>query len=177
MTFYPPAAAEFLVLRSMRPLAHHEATRLSSRWVLEQVKMFKRLLPLARTSRRTITTTKPARAGGGDSYHGYREAYYEPKIWLDHFSGKLVGGFFCWWILHNFRHDFGLLVGEFPYHSPRTEFTDEELGIPPDSEGLAPEIANVRDVHTGMALHGNDKYVGPYILAMYHDGNTGVFKM
>lgn len=140
--------------------------------------MLQRLSPLAKLSRRTFVTSKPLKAGGGDDhYYGYREPFYEPRIKYDYYAGKIVGGFFGFWLLHNFWHDFGLIVGEFPYHNPKKEFTDEELGVPPDSEGLAPEKEVIRDVHKGLSKHGNDKYVGPYILAHIHDGNTGEFKM
>lgn len=36
-----------------------------------------------------------------------------------------------WWILWHLWHDFDHIVGEFPYPDP-SEWTDAELGIPPD---------------------------------------------
>ena len=59
---------------------------------------------------------------------------------------RILGGFLWWWLIYHSVHEPGLVFGHFPYHHPETEFTDEELGVPPDSEGLAPVIANVRSI-------------------------------
>ncbi|XP_012276785.1 NADH dehydrogenase [ubiquinone] 1 beta subcomplex subunit 2, mitochondrial-like [Orussus abietinus] len=44
---------------------------------------------------------------------------------------EALGGMMYWWIFYNMWHEFGHVVGEFPYPEP-SNWTDEELGIPPD---------------------------------------------
>ncbi|XP_015600501.1 NADH dehydrogenase [ubiquinone] 1 beta subcomplex subunit 2, mitochondrial [Cephus cinctus] len=48
-------------------------------------------------------------------------------------AAEFLGGLTWWWILYHLYHDFGHIVGEFPYPVPE-EWTDEELGIPPEDE-------------------------------------------
>ncbi|KAH0947804.1 hypothetical protein HN011_007807 [Eciton burchellii] len=59
----------------------------------------------------------------------YRKLPPKNKNWI--FGAELVGGFLWWWILWHLWHDFGHIVGEFPYPDS-SKWTDEELGIPPD---------------------------------------------
>ncbi|XP_071630903.1 NADH dehydrogenase (ubiquinone) 1 beta subcomplex, 2, 8kDa [Temnothorax longispinosus] len=62
--------------------------------------------------------------------HGmYRDFPQEDKTWV--FVAEIFGGIMWWWVLWHFWHDFGHIVGEFPYPDP-SQWTDEELGIPPD---------------------------------------------
>ncbi|KAM0731962.1 NADH dehydrogenase [ubiquinone] 1 beta subcomplex subunit 2, mitochondrial [Formica fusca] len=66
-----------------------------------------------------------------DDYHGTYRGQIPPveKIWL--YGAEIMGGVMWWWVLWHFWHDFGHIVGEFPYPDP-SKWTDEELGIPPD---------------------------------------------
>lgn len=50
-----------------------------------------------------------------------------------------TGGFVWWWILWHLWHEPEHITGEFPYPDP-SEWTNAELGIPPDSEGLAERV-------------------------------------
>ncbi|KAL6267723.1 hypothetical protein P5V15_000794 [Pogonomyrmex californicus] len=73
------------------------------------------------------TNLRPVRLSHG---HGvYRDIPPEDKTWV--YAAEAIGGFMWWWILWHFWHDFGHIVGEFPYPDP-SQWTDEELGIPPD---------------------------------------------
>ncbi|XP_011923734.1 PREDICTED: NADH dehydrogenase [ubiquinone] 1 beta subcomplex subunit 2, mitochondrial isoform X2 [Cercocebus atys] len=49
------------------------------------------------------------------------------------FQGELYSGFMWFWILWRFWHDSEDVLGHFPYPDP-FQWTDEELGIPPDDE-------------------------------------------
>lgn len=49
------------------------------------------------------------------------------------------GGLMWWWILWHLWHEPEHITGEFPYPDP-SEWTNAELGIPPDSEGLAERL-------------------------------------
>ncbi|XP_067392277.1 NADH dehydrogenase [ubiquinone] 1 beta subcomplex subunit 2, mitochondrial [Emydura macquarii macquarii] len=66
-------------------------------------------------------------AGGGA--HAYRQA---PTLsgWPV-IRGELLSSFMWFWILWNFWHSSEAVLGHFPYPDP-SEWTDEELGIPPD---------------------------------------------
>ncbi|KYN43033.1 NADH dehydrogenase [ubiquinone] 1 beta subcomplex subunit 2, mitochondrial [Trachymyrmex septentrionalis] len=64
------------------------------------------------------------------SGHVYRNiGMAEEKKWV--YIAEFFGGVMWWWILWHFWHDFGHIVGEFPYQDP-SKWTDEELGIPSD---------------------------------------------
>ncbi|KYN13894.1 NADH dehydrogenase [ubiquinone] 1 beta subcomplex subunit 2, mitochondrial [Trachymyrmex cornetzi] len=77
------------------------------------------------------TTTRQTRvAKSRETVHIYRNiGMAEEKKWV--YAAELFGGFMWWWILWHFWHDFGHIIGEFPYQEP-SDWTDEELGIPPD---------------------------------------------
>uniref|UniRef100_A0A2K5JZA5 NADH dehydrogenase [ubiquinone] 1 beta subcomplex subunit 2, mitochondrial n=1 Tax=Colobus angolensis palliatus TaxID=336983 RepID=A0A2K5JZA5_COLAP len=47
------------------------------------------------------------------------------------FQGEFLSGFMWFWILWRFWHDSEEVLGHFPYPDP-FQWTDEELGIPPD---------------------------------------------
>ncbi|XP_011148923.1 NADH dehydrogenase [ubiquinone] 1 beta subcomplex subunit 2, mitochondrial-like [Harpegnathos saltator] len=51
------------------------------------------------------------------------------KNWLH--VAEAFGGLMWWWILWHLWHDYGHIIGEFPYPDI-SKWTDEELGIPPD---------------------------------------------
>ncbi|CAK9815430.1 NADH dehydrogenase [ubiquinone] 1 beta subcomplex subunit 2, mitochondrial [Anthophora quadrimaculata] len=44
---------------------------------------------------------------------------------------EICAGVMWWWVLWNFWHDSARVLGHFPYPRP-VEWSDEELGIPPD---------------------------------------------
>ncbi|XP_018400313.1 PREDICTED: uncharacterized protein LOC108777833 [Cyphomyrmex costatus] len=70
--------------------------------------------------------------------HVYRNiGMAEEKKWV--YTAEAFGGLMWWWILWHFWHDFGHIVGEFPYPDP-SKWTDEELGIPPDDYESATRI-------------------------------------
>ncbi|XP_011795456.1 PREDICTED: NADH dehydrogenase [ubiquinone] 1 beta subcomplex subunit 2, mitochondrial-like [Colobus angolensis palliatus] len=47
------------------------------------------------------------------------------------FQGEFLSGFMWFWILWRFWHDSEEVLGHFPYPDP-FQWTDKELGIPPD---------------------------------------------
>lgn len=108
-------------------------------------------------------------------FYGYREpphryAGFDRELFYE----KVAGGFAWWWILHHAFNNMHLVTGAFPYHDPHTEWSDEELGVPPDSEGLAPVIPNVRSADIPGASPSQD-YYSPYYLNL-HFGDIGQWK-
>uniref|UniRef100_A0A2K6UE09 NADH dehydrogenase [ubiquinone] 1 beta subcomplex subunit 2, mitochondrial n=1 Tax=Saimiri boliviensis boliviensis TaxID=39432 RepID=A0A2K6UE09_SAIBB len=71
-------------------------------------------------------------AGGGmHTEPRYREFPEPPRslvIW-----GETLSATMWFWILWRFWHDSEAVLGHFPYPDP-SQWTDEELGIPPDDE-------------------------------------------
>lgn len=59
----------------------------------------------------------------------YRSLPPQDKTWL--VITECMGGVMWWWILWNLYHEHDHITGHFPYPRP-IEWTDEELGIPPD---------------------------------------------
>lgn len=49
-------------------------------------------------------------------------------------TAQVIGGLCWWWILYHCVTEPGHIFGEWPYIDPST-WTNEELGIPPDSAG------------------------------------------
>ncbi|XP_027698174.1 NADH dehydrogenase [ubiquinone] 1 beta subcomplex subunit 2, mitochondrial isoform X1 [Vombatus ursinus] len=49
------------------------------------------------------------------------------------FQAELLSATMWFWILWRFWHDSDAVLGHFPYPDP-SQWTDEELGIPPDDE-------------------------------------------
>ncbi|KAJ0178886.1 hypothetical protein K1T71_005661 [Dendrolimus kikuchii] len=47
---------------------------------------------------------------------------------------EVLGGLCWWWIIYHCLTEPGHIFGEWPYIDPST-WTDEELGVPPDSAG------------------------------------------
>ena len=88
---------------------------------------------------------------------------------------KLCGTFFWWWIIHHSVHHYGLLVGHFPFYNPEVDFEDEELGIPPDSDGLAPVIENVRSVEIPGCNTPGQQFYPPLMLRNWF-GEEGIWK-
>ncbi|KAL0121832.1 hypothetical protein PUN28_006947 [Cardiocondyla obscurior] len=61
--------------------------------------------------------------------HSYRDFPPVEKGWV--YAAEFFGGLMWWWVLWHLWHDYGHIIGEFPYPEP-SKWTDEELGIPPD---------------------------------------------
>ncbi|XP_020279989.1 NADH dehydrogenase [ubiquinone] 1 beta subcomplex subunit 2, mitochondrial-like [Pseudomyrmex gracilis] len=80
------------------------------------------------------TNLRTVRLGHDSHYHGSYRDQFPPIDKKEIIAAEIFGGFMWWWILWHFWHDFGHIVGEFPYPDP-SEWTDEELGIPPDEDG------------------------------------------
>ena len=71
----------------------------------------------------------------GDGYYGfvYREnpLNLEKPPFLDRMMGKLIATMLWHWFLYNLYWNYHMLFGHF-YIPYRYEFSDEELGVPPD---------------------------------------------
>lgn len=139
--------------------------------------LLSKVRPAIQLSYRSLKTTRSRRGGHDDGYWGYREPNYaKPKDFaLDQYLSKFFGGLFAFETLYLLFHETGMLVGEFPYYNHRTDFTDEELGIPPDSEGLAPMIENPRSVVIPTNSHGRHNHLGPQLLEKVF-GDIGEYK-
>ncbi|CAD6215932.1 GSCOCG00004234001-RA-CDS [Cotesia congregata] len=79
------------------------------------------------SKQRTPINKMQVRNSGGECF--YRQVPDASKAEM--IAAHTVGGVTWWWILWHLWHDWGHIVGEFPYPEP-TEWTDQELGIPPD---------------------------------------------
>jgi len=93
-----------------------------------------RLLTLGRSLGKTTTrqfSTTGSKLGGHGGKWFYREEAIADKGYF--LAADIAGGFMWWWIFWHLFTDFGHIVGhhEFPDVS---KWTDQELGIPPDSE-------------------------------------------
>ncbi|KAI2801061.1 NADH dehydrogenase [ubiquinone] 1 beta subcomplex subunit 2, mitochondrial [Blomia tropicalis] len=64
-------------------------------------------------------------------YVGYRELNYEPGRVHQKLLAEFLAGVMYWWIGWHFMTDWRHLIGEFILPQ-RSEWTDEELGIPQD---------------------------------------------
>uniref|UniRef100_A0A2K5CX45 NADH dehydrogenase [ubiquinone] 1 beta subcomplex subunit 2, mitochondrial n=1 Tax=Aotus nancymaae TaxID=37293 RepID=A0A2K5CX45_AOTNA len=71
-------------------------------------------------------------AGGGvhiePRYRQFPQLTRTQVIW-----GETLSATMWFWILWRFWHDSEAVLGHFPYPDP-SQWTDEELGIPPDDE-------------------------------------------
>lgn len=59
----------------------------------------------------------------------YRSAPKHETKWV--IVSEILGGIMWWWIFWNFWYEYKHLIGHFPELCP-ADWTDEELGIPPD---------------------------------------------
>ncbi|THK32865.1 NADH dehydrogenase [ubiquinone] 1 beta subcomplex subunit 2, mitochondrial [Diachasma alloeum] len=89
------------------------------------VGMIKNVTAFASQTRAPMKT-QVRHSGGAVMYRDVLEPA-RCKVYLAEF----FGGIMWWWILWHMWHDWGHIVGEFPYPEPE-KWTDEELGIPPD---------------------------------------------
>ncbi|XP_066580508.1 NADH dehydrogenase [ubiquinone] 1 beta subcomplex subunit 2, mitochondrial [Amia ocellicauda] len=72
------------------------------------------------------------RAGGGVHIEAqYRQ--YPQLTKSQKFQAELLSGFMWFWILWHFWHDPDAVLGHFPWPDA-SQWTDEELGIPPEEE-------------------------------------------
>ncbi|XP_059181693.1 NADH dehydrogenase [ubiquinone] 1 beta subcomplex subunit 2, mitochondrial [Centropristis striata] len=84
-------------------------------------------LLLRRRGTQQITTRN---GSDGPAYRGY------PHITKRQvFHSELISGAMWFWILWHFWHDPDLVFGHFPWPDP-SQWTDEELSIPPDDEDV-----------------------------------------
>ncbi|XP_069317514.1 NADH dehydrogenase [ubiquinone] 1 beta subcomplex subunit 2, mitochondrial [Eulemur rufifrons] len=99
-----------------------------------------RLAPTVRAGGRLLRGCRERAAGGGGVRHAGGGVHIEPRyrqfpqltrsqvIKAEFFSATM-----WFWILWRFWHDSDAVLGHFPYPDP-SQWTDEELGIPPDDE-------------------------------------------
>ncbi|KAI6183561.1 hypothetical protein M3Y97_00502000 [Aphelenchoides bicaudatus] len=62
----------------------------------------------------------------------YRNPGDMPTQYLDRVFTKIITSFIWFWVFYHLYYDYAMLTGHF-YLPYTEEFTDEELGIPPDS--------------------------------------------
>jgi hypothetical protein len=87
---------------------------------------------------------------------------------------RAIGAIFWGYMIYHFVHHWGLVVGHFPYHKPETEWSDQELGVPDDSDGLAPVIPEIRSIVVPGASRHHSCY-SPHFMKL-HYGDIGLFK-
>ncbi|CAO2644287.1 NADH dehydrogenase [ubiquinone] 1 beta subcomplex subunit 2, mitochondrial [Lemmus lemmus] len=68
-------------------------------------------------------------AGDGGVCHAGGGVHIPPKV----IHGEFLSSLMWFWILWRFWHDSDAVLGHFSYPDP-SQWTDEELGIPPDDE-------------------------------------------
>ncbi|KAM8978899.1 NADH dehydrogenase [ubiquinone] 1 beta subcomplex subunit 2, mitochondrial [Sarcophilus harrisii] len=70
---------------------------------------------------------------GGVRHAQIRYRQYPQLTKSQVFQAELLSATMWFWILWQFWHDSDAVLGHFPYPDP-SQWTDEELGIPPDEE-------------------------------------------
>ncbi|CAO2644286.1 NADH dehydrogenase [ubiquinone] 1 beta subcomplex subunit 2, mitochondrial [Lemmus lemmus] len=99
-----------------------------------------RLVPLGRIGGRLLRGCRARMAGDGGVCHAgggvhippkYREFPQLTRNQVIH--GEFLSSLMWFWILWRFWHDSDAVLGHFSYPDP-SQWTDEELGIPPDDE-------------------------------------------
>lgn len=73
-------------------------------------------------------------------------------------------------------YEFDHLVGHFEYYDPN-EWTNNELGVPGDEDGLAPTIPNPRTTQIPGAAPRTWNFSPYYLEHRYGEGETGAFKL
>ncbi|XP_068171807.1 NADH dehydrogenase [ubiquinone] 1 beta subcomplex subunit 2, mitochondrial [Antennarius striatus] len=95
---------------------------------------FGRALGVLRTGSRLVArgplriTTRKA---GGEPHIEPQYRQFPQLTKNQKFQGELLSGAMWFWILWHLWHDYEAVIGHFPFPDP-SEWTDEELGIPPD---------------------------------------------
>ncbi|KOB70318.1 putative mitochondrial NADH-ubiquinone oxidoreductase AGGG subunit [Operophtera brumata] len=88
---------------------------------------------LIRTLKNVADNLKQAKRNAGHGVWSYRIPPPMPSkktIYL----AEGIGAMAWWWIFYHLFTEFDHVIGEWPYVDPST-WTDEQLGIPPDSAG------------------------------------------
>ncbi|CAG4992089.1 unnamed protein product [Parnassius apollo] len=88
---------------------------------------------LLRTAKTTADHAKQLKRNAGHGVWSYRVPPPMPSKRALAIS-QVLGGICWWWILYHIATEPEHIYGEWPYIDPST-WTDEELGIPPDSAG------------------------------------------
>ncbi|KAI1291096.1 NADH dehydrogenase [ubiquinone] 1 beta subcomplex subunit 2, mitochondrial [Halotydeus destructor] len=137
--------------------------------------VFRSAILLTRAGSKAKNVLSQRNAGGHGQTFGYREPNYRPQeMKREVIMTNLLGGFAWWWVLYHVYYETGHLLGEFDYVNPSKDFTDQELGVPDDSEGLAPTIAHVRSTQIPGASPRTHTFSPAFLERTF--GDTGVFK-
>jgi len=88
---------------------------------------------LVNPARRTIATTKPRRGGGDDHGWTYR-SYPAPPPARNYTASWAIMTVTWWWIFHGILTEPAHIFGFWDNYPEPENWTDEELGIPPDDE-------------------------------------------
>ncbi|KAH7646419.1 NADH dehydrogenase [ubiquinone] 1 beta subcomplex subunit 2, mitochondrial [Dermatophagoides farinae] len=89
------------------------------------------MLPLRQFLKISRPMVKNSTQRNSSQYIGYRELNYDAARPAQKLGAELCAGFMWWWIGWHFITDWRHLVGEFIWPQ-RSEWTNEELGIPED---------------------------------------------
>ncbi|XP_075414869.1 NADH dehydrogenase [ubiquinone] 1 beta subcomplex subunit 2, mitochondrial [Tenrec ecaudatus] len=99
-----------------------------------------RVAPFVRAGGRLFRGCGSRTAGSGGVRHAGGGVHIEPRYrqfpqLTRHqvLLGEFFSGFMWFWILWRFWHEPDAVLGHFPYPDP-AQWTDEELGIPPDDD-------------------------------------------
>ncbi|XP_028745169.1 NADH dehydrogenase [ubiquinone] 1 beta subcomplex subunit 2, mitochondrial [Peromyscus leucopus] len=99
-----------------------------------------RLAPFGRVGGRLLRGCGARAAGGGGVRHAGGGVHIPPKYReFPHLTrnqkiqAEFISSLMWFWILWRFWHDSDAVLGHFSYPDP-SQWTDEELGIPPDEE-------------------------------------------
>lgn len=95
---------------------------------------FGRALGLLRSGSRLFRPQRIATRNGSGGPHIEPQYRQPPQITKKQvFEAEFLSGAMWFWILWHFWHDPDAVLGHFPWPDP-SQWTDEELGIPPDDE-------------------------------------------
>ncbi|XP_003475506.2 NADH dehydrogenase [ubiquinone] 1 beta subcomplex subunit 2, mitochondrial isoform X2 [Cavia porcellus] len=99
-----------------------------------------RLAPFSRVAGCLLRGGRARPAGGGGVRHAGSGAHASPRYRecpqpsrYRVIQAEILSATMWFWILWRFWHDSDAVLGHFPYPDP-SQWTDEELGIPPDDE-------------------------------------------
>ncbi|XP_026321858.1 NADH dehydrogenase [ubiquinone] 1 beta subcomplex subunit 2, mitochondrial-like [Hyposmocoma kahamanoa] len=93
---------------------------------------------LLRSLKNSADNVKQVKRNGSHGVWSYRVVPPMPSKRAT-LLAEVLGGFAWWWIFFHIFTEPEHVYGEWPYIDPST-WTDEELGIPPDSQGSLPRI-------------------------------------
>ncbi|XP_021021199.1 NADH dehydrogenase [ubiquinone] 1 beta subcomplex subunit 2, mitochondrial [Mus caroli] len=99
-----------------------------------------RLVPFGRVGGRLLRGCRARAAGDGGVRHAGGGVHIQPRYRefpqltrSQVIQGEFLSSLMWFWILWRFWHDSDAVLGHFSYPDP-SQWTDEELGIPPDDE-------------------------------------------